>query len=126
MVKKYIREELHAQATLGLLLMKNGSEGGNTLRSKKSFIQNLVLKEIFKLTMFPSSQTKIDLSILLNLSRKTINVWFQNERQSEKVSLTNTETLTKRSEKVEINALILYRIYNKAQKRLMCINNDIN
>lgn len=126
MVKDYNKEELYAQATLGLLLMKNGSEGGNTLRSKRSRIQNSVLKEIFRLTMFPSPQTKIDLSILLNLGRRTINVWFQNERQSEKFFLNNSEELTKRSEKVEINAIILCRIYNRAQNRIMCTNNEIN
>lgn len=117
MVNRYVKEELEAQATLGLLLIKNGSEGGNTSRSKKSLIQNLVLKEIYNLTMYPSTQTKIDLSILLNLSMKTISVWFQNERQNEKVSMTNEESLIRRSQKVEINALILCRIYKKIRCR---------
>lgn len=118
-MKNIIEKEIQVQAALGLCLLKNGSDGGSMSRSKKSRIQSLTLKEVFSLTMYPSSQTKVDLTILLNLKIKTINVWFQNERQSEKVSLIEEKNFSKRSQKIELNPLILYSIYCKIKRMIL-------
>ncbi|WUR02790.1 homeobox domain-containing protein 2 [Vairimorpha necatrix] len=114
-MKNIIRKEKKVQAALGLCLLKNGTEGLSINRNKKSKIQCRTLKEVFKLTAYPSSQTKIDLSIMLNLKLKTINVWFQNERQSEKIAVLDEERHSKRIVKVELNPLILYKLYCKAK-----------
>ncbi|KAF5140432.1 homeobox domain-containing protein [Vairimorpha ceranae] len=118
-MKKLIEKECQIQAALGLCLLKNGYENNNSSRCKKSRIQSLILKEVFKLTMYPSSQTKMDLSIMLNLKVKTINVWFQNERQSEKLSLIDAINFDIRSQKIELNPIILYNMYCKIKNNIM-------
>ena len=113
MTDEILREELSVQALLGLLKLKyEGSSPPN--RNKKSALQNRVLRYVFRISMYPSLQTKIDLSILLNLSVRSISVWFQNERQGGKQVSKPFDYI--RACRCEINALILYRIYDKASK----------
>ncbi|EOB13264.1 Homeobox protein HD-8 [Nosema bombycis CQ1] len=118
MNEKIVEDEKVIQAALGLVkLGRNEMTISSGIRGcKKSLFQNMVLREVFKLTMYPSPQTKIDLSILLNLSEKAIKVWFQNERQNEKLSFTSGKY--QRSQKFEISALILYRIFKKVNSIL--------
>lgn len=107
------KQELIVQAALGLIkLNRMGKEDDfDFMRNKKTEFQNAVLKEVFILTKYPSSQTKSDLSILLDLSSRTIQIWFQNERRNKKSENPTGNT----SYKCEVGALILWRIYKKAK-----------
>lgn len=118
MSKDLLDEEKTIQAALGLVKLVRGEAviAPGIRGNKKSQFQNMVLREVFKLTMYPSPQTKIDLGILLNLSEKAIKVWFQNERQNEKLSFTANKN--QRAQRFEISALILYRIYRKVKNIL--------
>jgi hypothetical protein len=104
-----LREELAGQAVLGLLKLRNeGRLPPN--RNKKSSLQNYVLRYVFNINMYPSQQTKLDLSVLLNLSIKAINVWFQNERQMGKFVKNN------KSVKGEVSVSLIFKIYGKGLK----------
>ena len=108
-------QELVIQAALELLkLNRIGREDDyDFIRNKKTDFQNTVLKEVFKLTMYPSAQTKTDISILLDLSVRTIQIWFQNERRIRKNEVKKTNL-----DKFEVSALILWRIYTNAKYTL--------
>lgn len=108
-------QELVIQAALGLIkLNRVGREDDyDFIRNKKTDFQNTVLKEVFKLTMYPSAQTKNDISILLDLSVRTIQIWFQNERRIRKNEVKKTNL-----DKFEVSALILWRIYTNAKYTL--------
>lgn len=116
MIKDIDRQELTIQAALGLVkLSKDGKEDEcDFMRNKKTDFQNTVLKDVFELTMYPSSQTKIDLSIMLDLSTRTIQIWFQNERRNRKEQMAGIKP-KQNAEKFEVSALILWRIYDKAK-----------
>lgn len=72
------------QAMLGLLKIKsiNNQQDYRTLRIQKNEFQKSVLKDVFKLTRFPSKQTREDLALLLNHTNRGIQIWFQNQRNS--------------------------------------------
>ncbi|KAI4290844.1 hypothetical protein PAPHI01_0118 [Pancytospora philotis] len=72
------------QAVLGLLKMKNDESNGDfrNLRTQKNEFQKSVLKEVFRLTRFPSKQTRDDLALLLNHTNRGIQIWFQNQRNN--------------------------------------------
>ncbi|CAD27070.1 putative protein with homeobox domain [Encephalitozoon cuniculi GB-M1] len=46
----------------------------------KTHIQVYVLTKIFEITQYPSHDTRQNLAILLNMSPRTIQIWFQNSR----------------------------------------------
>lgn len=72
------------QAVLGLLKIKskeNESDYKN-FRIQKNEFQKNVLKDVFKLTKFPSKQTRDDLALLLNHTNRGIQIWFQNQRNN--------------------------------------------
>lgn len=50
-------------------------------KTRKNRLQIVVLETIFNLTSHPSTSTQIDLAILLNMSVKSVKIWFQNARQ---------------------------------------------
>ena len=70
------------QAVLGLLKMKNAlnENEGKSMRIQKNDFQKKILKEVYKLTKFPSKQTREDLALLLNHTNRGIQIWFQNQR----------------------------------------------
>ena len=72
------------QAVLGLLKMKSRENDGDyrTFRIQKNDFQKNVLRDVFKLTRFPSKQTRDDLALLLNHTNRGIQIWFQNQRNS--------------------------------------------
>ncbi|WUR02782.1 homeobox domain-containing protein 1 [Vairimorpha necatrix] len=109
-------EELKIQAALGLCLLKNGFESSHTKRKQKSKIQTFTLSEVYNITMYPSYQTKIDLAFMLNLNLKTITVWFQNKRQSEKISPVNEYLYHKKAPKHDLSPILLFTIYCKARR----------
>jgi hypothetical protein len=75
-------EEFEMQALLGLLLMFNSGrcQAGRESRQKKTKFQKQVLQGIFQIKPYPTSQNRVDIGILLNLSPRTVGVWFQNKR----------------------------------------------
>ncbi|KAF9761938.1 Homeobox protein HD-7 [Nosema granulosis] len=79
-----IVEEMENQlhAALGLLKLSKGHEQKSSLDiSRKTEFQKTALKKIFNLTKYPTKQTREDMALLLALSPKTIQIWFQNERK---------------------------------------------
>lgn len=72
------------QAVLGLLKMKSRETDSDykSFRIQKNEFQKNVLKDVFKLTRFPSKQTRDDLALLLNHTNRGIQIWFQNQRNS--------------------------------------------
>ena len=72
------------QAILGLLKMKGGETMGSSKhsRSQKNGFQRNVLNEVFKITRFPSKQTRDDLALLLSHTSRGIQIWFQNQRNN--------------------------------------------
>lgn len=120
MIKKLVEDDLKIQAAFGLILLKNSYCGTNLCRKKKSKFQNLMLKEIYSITDYPSQNTKFDISILLNLSLRAVNVWFQNERQADKSQSIQYILISKKL-RVDISIKVLFEIYKKVKRELNII-----
>lgn len=79
------RPEKEIQAIMGIMKLRNTWKFEElTIKFKKSPFQTKVLERIFRITNFPSSATRKDLSLLLSMPEKSIQVWFQNARQANK------------------------------------------
>lgn len=107
MLKKLIEEEKVLQAAMWLIKLKDDPRSD----TRKTAYQCLVLKKVFDIIKYPSQQTQIDLSLQLNLTEKSIKLWFQNERQSENKSNTKDEHVG-----FEIGPIILYRICRETRR----------
>lgn len=80
------------QAVMGIMKLRNTRKfEEQNIKFKKSPFQIKVLEKIFKITNFPSSSTRKDLSLLLCMPEKSIQVWFQNARQAIKRTKTFSE-----------------------------------
>lgn len=87
--KKTVFNELDQktlEAVLGLLKFKRGGSFYIPFQEKikKTPFQIKVLSELFKMTEFPSTTTRKDLSLLLGIPQRSIQVWFQNSRQAKR------------------------------------------
>lgn len=120
MINKTLQEELSIQAAFGLLLLKNKIIASNSCRKKKSKFQNAMLKEIYSITDYPTQSTKFDISIMLNLSLRAVNVWFQNERQADRIQLNQSNLLSKKL-RVDVCVQTLFEIYKNVRKELKII-----
>lgn len=58
------------------------NNAGKHKRRKPSKIQTQVLNAVFSHTCFPSTKVRTDLSRELDMSMRSVQVWFQNRRQS--------------------------------------------
>lgn len=80
-------DEAEAESILGLLKMKR-TMGDKQSQSKnykyKSPYQLKVLYRVYSVTPYPSSETRNDLGILLNMHPRSVQIWFQNTRQNSK------------------------------------------
>lgn len=78
--------ERELEALIGILKLKRGGfiRAGWSEKIKKSPFQIKVLQEIFRITEFPSTATRRDLSILLSIPHRSVQVWFQNTRQAKR------------------------------------------
>lgn len=78
--------EKELEAVMGILKLKKGivMRPGWSEKVKKTPFQIKVLQEIFKITEFPSTGTRKDLSLLLSIPQRSIQVWFQNTRQAKR------------------------------------------
>lgn len=74
------------EAAIGILKLKNGIYTGKNWseKIKKTPFQIQVLQEVYKISEFPSTGTRKDLSILLGIPQRSIQVWFQNTRQAKR------------------------------------------
>ncbi|KAI5150967.1 hypothetical protein ENBRE01_1812 [Enteropsectra breve] len=85
MLENYERE---LEAILGILKLKKGSiltyTAHFTEKIKKTPFQLKVLQEVFKMSEFPSTATRRDLSLLLSIPQRSVQVWFQNTRQAKR------------------------------------------
>lgn len=79
------RYKKELEALVGILKLKKGDSFYSLNRVsekvKKTPFQLKVLKELYKITQFPSTITRNDLSLLIGIPQRSIQVWFQNTRQ---------------------------------------------
>ncbi|KAM0673386.1 hypothetical protein GVAV_003075 [Gurleya vavrai] len=77
------RKSLEADAICALLkftgLRKKKSFLGEKI--KKSQLQQNVLKKVYDITNFPSTETRNEIALLLSIPQRSVQVWFQNRRQ---------------------------------------------
>lgn len=81
-----VQEKAEMQAILGMVLLfhperclkKTGE------KTRKTRFQRDVLRKIYQITPYPTSENKIDIGILICLSPKAIDTWFQNKRHISK------------------------------------------
>lgn len=76
---KYSKSEFEAFLGIISIFKDNKTLRSHSLKSTK---QLKILNYVFKLNMYPSADLRYDLSLLLNYSPRTIQIWFQNKRQS--------------------------------------------
>ncbi|KAM0687702.1 hypothetical protein COBT_001055 [Conglomerata obtusa] len=77
------QKSLEADAICGLLkftgLRRKRSYVGEKV--KKSQLQQNVLKKVYAITNFPSTETRNEIALLLSIPQRSVQVWFQNRRQ---------------------------------------------
>lgn len=79
-----VMDEIEADALLGICMLMNerrmlsNKEEGYKY---KTSTQLRMLNTVFKITKYPSSGTRINLAILLKISTRSVQIWFQNTRQ---------------------------------------------
>lgn len=88
------RKALEADALCGLLkftgMRRKKHFAGEKV--KKSQLQQNVLKKVYDITNFPSTETRNELALLLGIPQRSIQVWFQNRRQiTRKIKVNPTE-----------------------------------
>lgn len=108
MKKDFNKEVLLIQALLGIMVLKHTCIKNNKQIKRKTKIQKKFLQIIFQITKYPSINTILDISILLNLNFNSINVWFQNTRHIYKMQNLKNKKIKNR---INISPLILYNIY---------------
>lgn len=88
------KRELELEALVGILKLKKGDSHSLQRvaeKIKKSPLQTKILRELYKITQFPSTTTRNDLSLLIDIPQRSIQVWFQNTRQHKKKSMGNNQ-----------------------------------
>ena len=76
--------ERELEAVIGMLKLRKSFmwRPSYSEKIKKTPFQIKVLQELFKVTAFPLTATRKDLSLLLSIPPRSIQVWFQNTRQA--------------------------------------------
>ncbi|KAG5858823.1 homeodomain-containing protein [Encephalitozoon hellem] len=80
---KDTRWVMEGEAIAGLIKLRRLSEKsylGLIGYKYKTRTQVDVLKKVFEITHYPSHDTRLNLAILLNISPRTVQIWFQNTR----------------------------------------------
>lgn len=95
METSYIEEEV-AEAVIGLLLLKGLYLKSPKARNEKTSKELEFLESVFEVSSYPDFKVKKVLSILLRMTQKTIQIWFQNRRRNIK-SVIRREALAERS-----------------------------
>jgi len=105
------------QAVMGIMKLRNTWKFEEpNIKFKKSPLQIKVLEKIFRITNFPSSNTRKDLSLLLCMPEKSIQVWFQNARQA--IKRTKTFSEGEKSEIYDIPVCQILEIIGNVKKSL--------
>ncbi|CAD26207.2 homeobox domain containing protein [Encephalitozoon cuniculi GB-M1] len=77
---------MEVQAVLGMILLfhpeRCSKKPGEKVR--KSEFQKEVLKKVYQATPYPTWENKIDIGILISLSPRAVDIWFQNKRHINK------------------------------------------
>lgn len=85
-------KKIVADSIIGILRLKNSQKRDfNVEKIRKTSLQKRVLLEVYKLTDFPSTNTREELALLLGLPHRSIQVWFQNKRQKNRKILNNCD-----------------------------------
>ncbi|KAM0675271.1 hypothetical protein GVAV_001096 [Gurleya vavrai] len=82
-----------------------------------------MLKEVYKITEYPSTETRYNIATILNMQPRSIQIWFQNTRQSSKeldLPISDTSTSNKKDTKGVIednqidntNTFLIGKVYN--------------
>lgn len=72
-----------ADSIVGMLKLKYDHNYSNISdKTRKTELQTNVLTKIFLISNFPSSETREEIAILLGLSLRSVQIWFQNRRQA--------------------------------------------
>lgn len=108
-------ETKRMEAVLGVLKLKRIFKDRTYFEQGykyKSDLQIRVLNEVLEITSYPGAQARDTLAILLNLNPRSIQIWFQNARQSNERKISKDEV---RSRKINnhIDVLKLVEIYQK-------------
>lgn len=77
--KKFKKNEV--TAIFGLMKLNDPQYITNSTKYHKSDLQTRFLEEIYKVTNFPSTESRIDIAYLLSMPHRSVQVWFQNKRQ---------------------------------------------
>ncbi|ELQ75703.1 Homeodomain-like protein [Trachipleistophora hominis] len=121
-------KELLADSIIGILRLRNSQRHEFGLEKiRKTSLQKRVLQEVYKLTDFPSTNTREELALLLGLPHRSIQVWFQNKRQknrqtssiSEKDSLINKENVHKVEQNTEYGSIATLDTYEISTCKLI-------
>lgn len=114
-----MREE-EIEAVVGLLKINSlHRKSYFNMKTKKTLLQETVLKEIYEITAFPSSITREELSLLLGMSPKVTQIWFQNKRAKLRKKYKKISKVTRLEEnemnvgrdKVEINDIPIMKLF---------------
>ncbi|KAL6121092.1 hypothetical protein NUSPORA_02047 [Nucleospora cyclopteri] len=106
------------EALLGLLkLRKNSNFSLQRVmeKVKKTPLQKRVLRELYTITQFPSTMTRNDLSLLIGILQRSIQVWFQNMRQTYKKNTSEQMKLVD-TEPSDIPVEVLFNIIIRSKK----------
>lgn len=100
--KIYCNKVRKLEALLGLIKLKNTHEikknninSAINFRIQKSLFQKSVLRDIYKLSKFPSKETREFLALILDHSERGIQIWFQNQRHND-ISLSKSDLKDKK------------------------------
>lgn len=110
------KKDKTCEALLGLLKLKRDKTQmfvRPTVYKYKSDFQRKVLCQVYNITPYPSSLTRNDLGILLNMHPRSVQIWFQNSRQSFKEShdvKSNSGTPKSKEKDVPISLLFQFCI----------------
>lgn len=87
MNKKKIKENKGevADSLVGILKLRYENENlFSNDKIRKTDLQTSALIELFKISNFPSTETREEIAILLGLPQRSVQIWFQNRRQQYK------------------------------------------
>lgn len=96
------------------------NENKKRTRTNKGNYHRKVLYECFAKDQFPSTENREELSRLLGLTPRTIQIWFQNQRQKNKIRKPDERELTYvkpqlRHRKLDILSEFAFEFYIKRQ-----------
>ncbi|KAL6120660.1 hypothetical protein NUSPORA_02574 [Nucleospora cyclopteri] len=108
---------LEIEGFLGLLKLRRAetiNAYSECIYTNKTPKQKKVLDEIFEITPYPGKQTRNNVSILLNLSNRKVQVYFQNLRMHMKKVPGNQPRLSEKGFEIDVEKI--YQIFQSVYK----------